>query len=35
MPLEAVCVFPSEVLHHERVRDILFLCIEAIKSLDS
>ena len=27
-------LFPNEVLHHERVRVVLFLCDEAVESLD-
>ena len=35
MLLEVVFLLPSEGLHHERVRVVLFLCNEAVESLDS
>ena len=35
MPLVVVFLFPSEGLHHEHVRIVLFLCKEAGESLDS
>ena len=35
MPSLVVFLFPSEGLHHERVKVILFLCNEAVESLDS
>ena len=35
MPPVVVVLSPSEGLHHEREKVILFLCIEAVKSLDS
>ena len=35
MPLVVVFLFPSEGLHHERVKVVLFLCNGAVESLDS
>ena len=35
MPSELVFLFPSEGLHHERVRVVLFLCNETVESLNS
>ena len=34
MPSVVVFLFPSEDLHHEREKVVLFLCSEAVKSLD-
>ena len=33
MPLVMVFLFPSEGLHHEREKVVLFLCSEAVESL--
>ena len=35
VPLVVVVLFPSEGLHHELEKEVLFLCSEAVKSLDS